>query len=607
MRVRFWGTRGSIASAGPDTVRYGGNTSCVEVRTSDGTLLILDAGTGIRALGDALLAEKPPAQRGHIFITHTHWDHIQGFPFFVPLFVQGHEWHVYAPRGFGRSLKETLAGQMQYTYFPITLEALGARMLYHDLVEGSFTIGEARITAHYLNHPALTLGYRIEADGATVVYATDHECYSRTAAQLGRPLGDVLRPVDARDRGHAEFIAGADLLIHDTQYTAAEYPAKVGWGHSTVEYVVDLAAASGVKQLALFHHDPRRKDAALDALVQAARERVGTGACEVFAASEGQGVELGERAVHSAAPASEARVALDVGAAAVRPILIACADASLADQLRRVVEAEGIHAVLAGDAASAMSAARAGPLALAFVERRMGSEDGLNLCRALHARKETADLPLVVVSRDEEPDESAQGTGATDWLVAPFTENYARTRLRASLLRTRARWMRAPRSGNEDSRLRALHDLQVLDTPREERFDHITRLAARVFDVPFAVLTLVDRDRQWFKSSFGFAAAETSRDQSFCAHAIQRQESFVVPDALQDDRFADNPAVTGDPHVRFYAGHPIAAPDGNLVGTLCVFDQRPRELNETQLQTLRDLASLAQRELCQRDRRRSSR
>ncbi len=598
MRVRFWGTRGSIASAGPDTVRYGGNTSCVELRTRDGTLVVLDAGTGIRALGDALLAEKRDGLRGHIFITHTHWDHIQGFPFFAPLFVPGNEWHVYAPRGFGRSLKETLAGQMQYTYFPITLEAIGATMHYHDLVEGAFAIGEARITTHYLNHPALTLGYRIEADGAVVVYATDHECYSRTAAQLGRPLSDVLHPDDPRDRGHGEFVAGADLLIHDTQYTAAEYPAKVGWGHSTMEYVVDVAVANGVKQLAMFHHDPRRKDAALDELVQAARERAGKSACKVFAAAEGETVDCGERAIQPATAAPEARVALDVGAAAARPVLIACADAALAGQLRRVVEAEGIHAVPAADAATAAAAARAGKLALGFI-------DELDVCRMLRARTETADLPLVLVSRSEVADQAAQAAGATDWLTAPFTEQYARTRLRAWLLRTRARWMRAPRAVNEDSRLRALHDLQVLDTKPEERFDHITRLAARVFDVPFAVLTLVDRDRQWFKSRYGFDAAESSRDQSFCAHAILRDESFVVPDALEDDRFADNPAVTGEPHVRFYAGHPIAAPDGSLVGTLCVFDQRPRELTDAQRQTLRDLAGLAQRELCQRDRRRA--
>ena len=597
MRVRFWGTRGSIASAGPDTVRYGGNTSCVELRTRDGTLIVLDAGTGIRALGDALLAEKPAGLRGHIFITHTHWDHIQGFPFFAPLFVPGNEWHVYAPRGFGRSLKETLAGQMQYTYFPITLEAIGATMHYHDLVEGAFTIGDTRVTTHYLNHPALTLGYRIEADGAAAVYATDHECYSRAAAQLGRPLSDVLHPDDPRDRGHGEFVAAADLLIHDTQYTAAEYPSKIGWGHSTMEYVVDLAVANGAKRLALFHHDPRRKDAALDALVQAARERARAGTCEIFAAAEGETVDLGERAIQATTLAPEARVALDVGAAAARPVLIACADAALADQLQRVVAAEGIHAVPATDAASAAAAARAGKLALAFV-------DGVDLCRTLRAHNESADLPVVLVSKADKTAETAE---ATDWLIAPFTEQYARTRLRAWLLRTRARWMRAPRAENEDSRLRALQELQVLDTPREERFDHITRLAARVFDVPFAVLTLVDRDRQWFKSSYGFAATESSRDQSFCAHAILRDKSLVVQDALEDDRFADNPAVTGDPHVRFYAGHPIAAPDGSLVGTLCVFDQRPRDLNDAQRQTLRDLAGLAQRELCRRDRRRESR
>ena len=173
MQVRFWGTRGSIATPGPSTVRYGGNTSCVEVRTQGGTLLVLDAGTGLRPLGEALAAQGDAAHHGHLLIGHTHWDHIQGFPFFAPLFKAGNQWDVYAPRGFGASLRETLAGQMQYTYFPISLDAMGATIRYHDLVEGSFTIDDARVTARYLNHPALTLGYRVETCGAVVVYSTN--------------------------------------------------------------------------------------------------------------------------------------------------------------------------------------------------------------------------------------------------------------------------------------------------------------------------------------------------------------------------------------------------------------------------------------------------
>jgi len=175
MRVRFWGTRGSIPKPGPAYVRYGGNTSCVEVRTASGVLILLDCGTGAHPLGQALLAEPGAPRHGHVFISHTHWDHIQGLPFLAPLFVSDFEWDIYGPRGLGPSIRETLAGQMQYTYFPIEIEQFAAKVRYHDLVEGSFQIDDVHISAHFMNHPALTLGYRIEADGASVVYATDHE------------------------------------------------------------------------------------------------------------------------------------------------------------------------------------------------------------------------------------------------------------------------------------------------------------------------------------------------------------------------------------------------------------------------------------------------
>src|SRR5215813_6112138 len=249
MDVRFWGTRGSVAKPGPTTLRYGGNTSCVEVRITDGTLIVLDCGTGAHGLGQALLASGEHPLRGHLLITHTHWDHIQGFPFFAPLFVPGNEWDLYAPGSVGQQLETTLAGQMEYTYFPVTLEQLNATIRYHDLVEGQFAIGGVRIITQYLNHPALALGYRLEADGVAVVYAVDHEPHVRdgsATASLRTRLAGAL-PVHREDQRHVEFLAGADLVIHDAQYTAAEYPKKITWGHTPVEWAVDYALAAGAK------------------------------------------------------------------------------------------------------------------------------------------------------------------------------------------------------------------------------------------------------------------------------------------------------------------------------------------------------------------------
>jgi len=203
-------------------VRYGGNTSCVELRSSSGTLVVLDCGTGAHGLGQALVTSEPSRLHGHILIGHTHWDHIQGFPFFAPLFIPGNEWDVYGPRGVGSSLRESLSGQMQSSYFPITLKDLGATLHYHDLVEGTLEIGDIQVTTQYLNHPALTLGYRLEADGVTVVYSTDHEPYSTP-----RVAGSAAPAAD-QDVLHARFLADADLVINDAQYATREFPAKRG-------------------------------------------------------------------------------------------------------------------------------------------------------------------------------------------------------------------------------------------------------------------------------------------------------------------------------------------------------------------------------------------
>ena len=244
MHVRFWGTRGSIATPGPGTLRFGGNTSCVEVTTSAGACFILDCGTGARALGAALMARGPKPLTATILLSHTHWDHIQGFPFFAPLFVPGNRITVCGPEGSGRSLREVLSGQMEFTYFPVDIAQLPATITFQELGEGTHEIGGARVVAEYLNHPAMTLGYRIEADGAAVVYSCDHEPFSE-ALWHESPSPDRAESIAHEgDRRHARFMEGAGLVIHDAQYTPEEYPSRKNWGHSTYEYAVELAAAA---------------------------------------------------------------------------------------------------------------------------------------------------------------------------------------------------------------------------------------------------------------------------------------------------------------------------------------------------------------------------
>jgi len=595
MRVRFWGTRGSIAKAGPSTVRYGGNTSCVEVRSHAGTLVVLDCGTGAHGLGHALAKARTTPYRGYILITHTHWDHIQGFPFFAPLFIQGDEWDIYAPRGLRESIRDTLAGQMQYTYFPITIEQFAAKVRYHDLGEGSIEIDDVRVTAHYMNHPALTLGYRVEADGASVVYATDHEPHSPALARGERP------PKSADECHYASFVAGADLLIHDGQFTLAEYERHLGWGHSPVEFAVDLAIAQHVRKLALFHHDPMRDDAALDELVAMARQRAEGSGVEVFAAAEGLTIEL-ERDVAStdardAAPALQPR---PLPAPTDRTALIAT-DPEPARVLKAAIAADGSPLLVAADVHALLRMVTEERPAVVILQRRFAGQDALDLCRTIRARSASDPTPpaiVVVAARQDEMDvDAGVRAGVTDWLLWPFKETYARTRMQSWVLRESLRWRPAPLPENEEQRLQAVHALHLLDTPPEERFDRYTRIAAELFDVPIAIVSLIDTDRQFYKSHHGIDFSESPRETAFCAHTILDNAVLQVPDALEDDRFADSPFVAGEPRVRFYAGAPLAASDGSLLGAFCVVDKRPRQLDEQQLTLLRDLADLVQAEL----------
>ena len=441
MRIRFWGTRGSLAKPGPSTVRYGGNTSCVEVRAADGTLIILDCGTGAHDLGRSLVASGERPIRGHLLLTHTHWDHIQGFPFFAPLFIPGNEWDVYAPLGLGQRLEDTLAGQMEYEYFPVTLGQLDATIRYHELHEGAFDLGAVQVTARYLNHPGLALGYRLEAGGVAVVYATDHEPHSRHQPEVADPA--QLVPVHREDQQHVEFLAGADLVIHDAQYTLEEYPSKLTWGHSPAELAVDFALAAGVKRLALFHHDPLRDDAALDQLVETCRRRVVTGGLDVFAAAEGQTIELAEREAVTprAARQPEAAIAKGVGAASAT-ILLVDDDPDIVRLLTMTLRPEGYRLLSASDGNAALEIARAERPDLLLLDWNMPGRNGLEVCRALRAESDPdlRDVPVVLLTAQVEAEDTAAGfaAGVTDYVTKPFKPAHIRARVHTWLRRKRA-------------------------------------------------------------------------------------------------------------------------------------------------------------------------
>ncbi|HBP90265.1 MAG TPA: MBL fold metallo-hydrolase [Nitrospirales bacterium] len=595
MRVRFWGTRGSIAKAGPSTVRYGGNTSCVEVRSAAGTLVVIDCGTGAHGLGQSLVAENTSPINGHLLISHTHWDHIQGIPFFAPLFAPGNEWAIYAPHGLGESIRDTLAGQMQYTYFPMTLEALGARITYYDLVEGIFEVGDISVRTRYLNHPALTLGYRLEADGVSIVYACDHEPFSRQSSTDKIQIG-------SQDRQHAEFMRQADLVIHDAQYIATEYLEKIGWGHSPAEYAIEICHAAGVKKLALTHHDPMRDDDSLDQIVYAMRAKLklANQPLQVFAAAEGKTIELISKAHRETVQGGKEFSAFTT----ITPVLSECSiflgatDAQTAEVIKGAAAAEQVRLTSATNNPNALQAIETDPPSLVIVDAQSVDNDALDVCRIVKGldTQENPSIPIVVVAERETtaPD---LANFATDWLIRPFSPQYARTRIRAWILRSDCRWIRAQIPDNEEGRLAALTNLKILDTDPEERYDRIARIASDSFEVPIALVSLIDRDRQWFKSCIGLNVNETPRDMAICAHAILEDRLLIVPDTFLDPRFADNPLVTGEPRIRFYAGCPLRLPDGNVIGTLCLIDSRPRQLDGRKINLLRDLGKLVETEL----------
>jgi phosphoribosyl 1,2-cyclic phosphodiesterase len=246
VKVRLWGTRGSVASPGADTARYGGNTSCVEVRGAEDTVLVLDAGTGIRPLGNVLHGH---AKTVHVLLTHLHMDHIQGLGFFRPLFDPDVETHLWGPAASCEDLRRRLARYLSPPLFPVHLRDL-PRLVLHDVPRHPFDIGELRVAADRVCHPGYTLGFRIAEAGRTMAYLCDHE------PALGAPAF----PICAGWTSGYTIARDVDLLIHDAQYALAEYEHHVGWGHSALEHAIAFARIAGARHLVTFHHDPGHSD-----------------------------------------------------------------------------------------------------------------------------------------------------------------------------------------------------------------------------------------------------------------------------------------------------------------------------------------------------------
>jgi phosphoribosyl 1,2-cyclic phosphodiesterase len=290
MKVKFWGVRGSIPSPGPRTVRYGGNTTCIEVRTDENDLIILDGGTGIFSLAQTLLKELPV--NAHIFNTHSHWDHIHGLPFFIPLFIPGNHIKLYASCDpvTGEGPERIMAVQTQYSYFPVREAEMKSRIEHVAIMPfESIEVGSATITPVMLNHPVVNLGYRIDSHGKSIFFTGDHEPHTNIYDPDDESYSEYQTLIEEQYNSIVEAVRGVDVLIADSAYTVEEYPSKKGWGHGTFDSCIQLALAAGAKLLYCTHHEPTRSDDDLEKVFAEAlaRNADSLGKLDVRLAQEG--------------------------------------------------------------------------------------------------------------------------------------------------------------------------------------------------------------------------------------------------------------------------------------------------------------------------------
>jgi len=288
MKFKFWGVRGSIPTPGPTTVKYGGNTTCIEITTENNDLIILDAGTGIHPLGQSLLKKLPV--KAHIFISHTHWDHIQGLPFFPPIFIPGNEINIYGGLDpvTNEGIERALGVQLQYSYFPIREAELNASINYSTIKPGNaVTIEETKITPTLLSHPVLNFGYRIDSHGQSLFFTGDYEPIFNIYLPEDSEYDEYQSFIDQKQQEIAIAIKGVDVLIIDSSYTTEEYAFKQGWGHGTYASAIKLATEANVKKLFFTHHEPTRTDDQLDAIYKQLKKENPDLDFEIVLAKEG--------------------------------------------------------------------------------------------------------------------------------------------------------------------------------------------------------------------------------------------------------------------------------------------------------------------------------